>query len=894
MDSPGVQRTQSADGDLDCTTGLHGELEKVNERAMTALGQCAGRLKAVHEVALGQLQDVIKQVHADNKLFLEQVSTAIAECGSKCAGTGETAMDRDKVNVAPRRIQLPGTPEEPDGRSRAWLDARLKEKGVHMAPASNDVQLQRPSAVSFQCEETMRQSSVNSPVEENSRHAISRLGPMSRARRCLSHSVLSQSLDRNPDKDETVSHSLSLQSPSSSPRRFSKPDSEGRTVTDASWSVADSKDDDPKRHHSPGIRRQGHWRSIAKSTQVVKAKSFEVKHSIVTEEPMEICGLGEDMLKDQVRSALLKHRYDVKDQYSYTGLAQKVARSNWFECFTICVVLLNTIWIAISLDLNKEEVLSDADAIFQVGEHSFCAYFTFELLVRFAAFRTTKLAFQDHWFMFDAVLVSLMIFETWVFSILLAFGTADSGDGNVGVSPDMLKLLRLLRLTRMARTARILRFMPQLMILLKGLWLASKSVFFTLVLLVLTVYLFALVFRQVTDKNPIGIKYFPTVWAGFSNLLLKGTLPDLADWVNEVGEESMFFACLLMVFILFATLTVMNMLVGVLVEVVANVSTMENETIMVNMVRQKMLIMIEKLELDKDGNGQLSKKEFEQLLVLPEAALFMQSVGVDVVGLVEFSDFIFKEKELTFPAFVELVLQLRGSNKATVKDIVDMRKQMTAEFERITFDFSDVSAGLARITEIERNSDRDISTLAKEVSDLRKTLRHFSFSAPPAPKILEKIDEPEPPAFNPPPLMDDNTWTRDGSSKIASEPTPATEEVSKLKLPLRQGEVARNCDQEKDASCTSPSVSQSTTFFGYDDITRVKRPFSAQRTQMTSDQKAQWDTMMEKMRTEPTSASEMNTSPDAMQLQDGDMVPFPSHLHTAFESFNRFDYEEEV
>merc|ERR1719272_1398064 len=91
--------------------------------------------------------------------------------------------------------------------------------------------------------------------------------------------------------------------------------------------------------------------------------------------------------------------------------------------------------------------------------------------------------------------------------------------------------------------------------------------------------------------------------------------------------------------------------------------------------------MIDALELDSNGNGMLSIEEFEQLLVLPEAAQFMQGVGVDVVGLVEFSEFIFKERELTFPEFVELVLQLRGTNTSTVKDIVDMRKQMMGEFE---------------------------------------------------------------------------------------------------------------------------------------------------------------------------------------------------------------------
>merc|ERR1712151_788579 len=52
----------------------------------------------------------------------------------------------------------------------------------------------------------------------------------------------------------------------------------------------------------------------------------------------------------------------------------------------------------------------------------------------------------------------------------------------------------------------------------------------------------------------------------------------------------------------------------------------------------------------------------------------------DVVGLVDLADTIFggegleSEIKLTFEEFCEYVLQLHGSNTATVKDIVDLRK----------------------------------------------------------------------------------------------------------------------------------------------------------------------------------------------------------------------------
>merc|ERR1719183_2074861 len=83
---------------------------------------------------------------------------------------------------------------------------------------------------------------------------------------------------------------------------------------------------------------------------------------------------------------------------------------------------------------------------------------------------------------------------------------------------------------------------------------------------------------------------------------------------------------------------------------------------------------------DTDGNMSISKVEFEKLLVLPEAAKIIQEIGVDVIGLVDFSDFIFKDgSELSFGDFMELVLSFRGSNQSTVKDVVDLRKFVLSE-----------------------------------------------------------------------------------------------------------------------------------------------------------------------------------------------------------------------
>merc|ERR1719277_1730146 len=103
-------------------------------------------------------------------------------------------------------------------------------------------------------------------------------------------------------------------------------------------------------------------------------------------------------------------------------------------------------------------------------------------------------------------------------------------------------------------------------------------------------------------------------------------------------------------------------------------------------------------EVDFDGNDYLTREEFQDLVVRPDSARMMASVGVDVIGLAEFCDFLFLDTDsIGFTDFVELVLQLRGTNQATVKDIVDMRKFMRQELSSLVIsEMSDVEERIIR------------------------------------------------------------------------------------------------------------------------------------------------------------------------------------------------------
>jgi len=227
--------------------------------------------------------------------------------------------------------------------------------------------------------------------------------------------------------------------------------------------------------------------------------------------------------------------------------------------------------------------------------------------------------------------------------------------------------------------------MPELTILVKGIAIASRSVFFTLVLLSVIVFVFAVGFRQLTDGTSIGKTYFLSVPVSMANLFLYGALPDMVDYVKDVSGESLILGFVLIVFFFLAALTVMNMLVGILCDVVSVVSAVEKEQLQVMSVKRKLLHMLALSGIDANEDMQISQSQFRELLTNPKAAKAIEEVGVDAVALVDYGDIFFdgQNKYVSFCEFIQVMMQFRGTNSATVKDIVDLHKVIKRENEHL-------------------------------------------------------------------------------------------------------------------------------------------------------------------------------------------------------------------
>jgi len=148
-----------------------------------------------------------------------------------------------------------------------------------------------------------------------------------------------------------------------------------------------------------------------------------------------------------------------------------------------------------------------------------------------------------------------------------------------------------------------------------------------------------------------------------------------------------------MCFILLSAMTVMNMLIGVLCEVVSAVAQSERDEAAIIIMKDSILGELQKY--DDDGNGMISKSELSQVMKSRTAIRALEAVDVDYDCLQELQQMLFYGKpptaEVKIERVMELFLNYRGSLQTTVKHLVDaqlfnrwyVKDQMLKQDERM-------------------------------------------------------------------------------------------------------------------------------------------------------------------------------------------------------------------
>lgn len=338
----------------------------------------------------------------------------------------------------------------------------------------------------------------------------------------------------------------------------------------------------------------------------------------------------------------------------------KIAYHAYFESTTMSVIVSNALWIGIDTEWNhvnmKENGKMPLDPYATIIENLFCVYFTVELAIRFLAFRAKRECIFDAWFVFDSVLVGCMILETWIMAMIEII----IGEDLASIGP--LSALRLLRLLRLARVGRLMRFVPELGKLVKGMVKAARSVIFILIFLVLVIYVFAIIFTStLSDRSKFPLSpycgenetiddgecipegefeflvaqdLFATMGDSFMSLFTRGVLGDnLDETVDAIMEQSIILMWAFFIFLIITFATLLNMLIGVVCDVISDAAAEEEEAETVNHLTITIQEAFEQIDTNEDGL--VSSSEWAHIKENKNVRKTLQSVGIETERMEE-------------------------------------------------------------------------------------------------------------------------------------------------------------------------------------------------------------------------------------------------------------------
>ncbi|CAK8988099.1 Cation channel sperm-associated protein 1 (CatSper1), partial [Durusdinium trenchii] len=380
-------------------------------------------------------------------------------------------------------------------------------------------------------------------------------------------------------------------------------------------------------------------------------------------------------MKERMRQMFKSGQVKASVYYKDEGWCSRIAGHQNFETVVYGFIVANVIWLGIDAIVNQEDLLINAEAYVIAIENVFCIFFLSELMVRLGAYTSLIHAVKDPWIIVDSLLVLGMVLETWIFYMILQFAEVDFSL----IDQSSLRLLRVLRVSRVARIVRILRALPELLILVKALGVATRSVFFTFCLLLLVIYLFALACTTIGKDTTSGDAFFKTLGQSMFTLFFNGLFGfDLPSIATVIFADNTMLAIVFCLYLVCAPLTMMNLLVAVLVEVVGVLAIAEQEMVQTQYEWDQMRIALS--ELGEDDN--ITIDQFKKLLDKREALMGMRALGIDVIAMLETPQLIFGETpSLTFAEFTEIILALRDSNTATVRDINTLAKRIISEIQ---------------------------------------------------------------------------------------------------------------------------------------------------------------------------------------------------------------------
>lgn len=317
-----------------------------------------------------------------------------------------------------------------------------------------------------------------------------------------------------------------------------------------------------------------------------------------------------------------------------SAFCSAVVQSRPFTWIIGTAILANSIVIGIQTDYMATHSTTDVPMFFYYAEAVFCVVFLFDISIRLSAYGCQFFTGPDwKWNLFDGAIVLLQLVE----DATLVSAMFTSGKQSIQISEEtdgtrVLRVLRIFRLLRVLRLGRIVHVISEFQAICVAIASSMRSLCWTIVLLLLLIYMFSVCLTQVVTDHLNTNKvvpheeelrfYYGSLVA--SMLSCFKSVSEGIHWGELTTPLSPAMQILFILYIAFVSFALMNMLTGIFVDKALQSGQSERRRFLLSEIRA---IFTSGDNVQK--SGKVTWADFQAHLEDPHLQSYLHAIDVD-------------------------------------------------------------------------------------------------------------------------------------------------------------------------------------------------------------------------------------------------------------------------
>jgi len=370
----------------------------------------------------------------------------------------------------------------------------------------------------------------------------------------------------------------------------------------------------------------------------------------------------------QLRLTQERERRTLETYQNHFQEVYNVVSSMKFEIASATLIMINCLLVGF-------EMIAENKRGYQIVENLFIFIFFVEWCFRLCAFGWVWL------FEFYSAMDTFLVFGTGVIPMWIM--------KPMGTDTESLRILTVLRALRLGRVVRIVRMIPQfkeLWFLMQGLGQSFRPLAWTFCIAITILYIFGIAATELIGKQDAMLEdeYIQELFGDpLKSMFTLFQLLTLDTWAYTIARPVMekdWNMCLF--FITFITVSVFvfwNLITAVIVgsamDMAAQDTTAQAKALEAQKKQQLKALADIFLEIDTDGSGELTAKEFDAAMDIPKVQQLLTILGYKMSEMKDLWDILDDgDGSLTIKEFTNGLRRMRGEARA--RDISDIIKRL--------------------------------------------------------------------------------------------------------------------------------------------------------------------------------------------------------------------------